>query len=83
MIAEIVSRLFNMSISQGKFPLALKNAKVILIHKGDSRLEMSNYRPVRVHSLVAETDGHWTLASFLYGSRGRRETIKSSNVSSI
>ena len=45
-IAEIVSRLFNMSISQGKFPLALKNAKVIPIHKGDSTLEMSNYRPI-------------------------------------
>ena len=43
---EIITILFNMSISQGKFPDALKNAKVVPIHKDDSRLEMSNYRPI-------------------------------------
>ena len=43
---EIITLLFNMSISQGKFPDALKNAKVVPIHKDDSRLEMSNYRPI-------------------------------------
>ena len=45
-IAEIITFLFNMSIAQGKFPDVLKNAKIIPIHKGDSRLEMSNYRPI-------------------------------------
>ena len=45
-MAEIITFLFNMSISQGKFPDALKNAKVVPIHKDDSRLEMSNYRPI-------------------------------------
>ena len=45
-MTEIITLLFNMSISQGKFPDALKNAKVIPIHKDDSRLEMSNYRPI-------------------------------------
>ena len=45
-MTEIITFLFNMSISQGKFPDALKNAKVIPIHKDDSRLEMSNYRPI-------------------------------------
>ena len=45
-MVEIITYLFNMSISQGKFPDALKNAKVIPIHKDDSRLEMSNYRPI-------------------------------------
>jgi TPP-dependent 2-oxoacid decarboxylase len=43
---EVITILFNMSIAQGKFPDALKNAKIIPIHKGDSRLEMSNYRPI-------------------------------------
>ena len=43
---EIITFLFNKSISQGKFPDALKNAKVVPIHKDDSRLEMSNYRPI-------------------------------------
>ena len=45
-MTEIITFLFNMSISQGKFPDALKNAKVVPIHKDDSRLEMSNYRPI-------------------------------------
>lgn len=45
-MVEIITLLFNMSISQGKFPDALKNAKVVPVHKGDSRLEMSNYRPI-------------------------------------
>ena len=41
-MVEIITLLFNMSITQGKFPDALKNAKIIPIHKDDSRLEMSN-----------------------------------------
>jgi hypothetical protein len=45
-MVEIITKLFNMSIAQGKFPDALKNAKVIPIHKDDSRSEMSNYRPI-------------------------------------
>ena len=45
-MVEIITLLFNMSISQGKFPDALKNGKIIPIHKGDSRLETSNYRPI-------------------------------------
>ena len=45
-IVEIITFLFNISITQGKFPDVLKNAKIIPIHKGDSRLEMSNYRPI-------------------------------------
>ena len=45
-MTEIITFLFNMSITQGKFPDALKNAKVVPIHKDDSRLEMSNYRPI-------------------------------------
>ena len=43
---EIIVILFNQSISQGVFPQPLKNAKVIPCHKGDSILEMSNYRPI-------------------------------------
>ena len=45
-IASIISILFNKSINQGIFPSALKNAKVIPIHKGDSLFETSNYRPI-------------------------------------
>ena len=44
--SEILAILFNQSIAQGIFPQPLKNAKVIPIHKGDSILEISNYRPI-------------------------------------
>ena len=45
-LIQILTSLFNKSISQGIFPSALKYAKVIPIHKGDSIFEMSNYRPI-------------------------------------
>ena len=44
--AEIIVILFNQSLAQGIFPQPLKNAKIIPCHKGDSILEMSNYRPI-------------------------------------
>ena len=53
-MVQIITLLFNMSISQGKFPDALKNAKVIPIHKGDSRLEMSNYRPISLLPMLSK-----------------------------
>ena len=37
---SIISYLFNMSINHGKFPNFLQNAKVIPVHKDDSRLEI-------------------------------------------
>ena len=45
-LTQILTSLFNKSISQGIFPHVLKCAKVIPIHKGDSILETSNYRPI-------------------------------------
>ena len=45
-LTQILTSLFNKSISQGIFPSALKCAKVIPIHKGDSIFETSNYRPI-------------------------------------
>ena len=53
-MAEIISYLFNLSITHGKFPSFLKNAKVVPCHKDDSRLEMSNYRPISLLPTVSK-----------------------------
>ena len=45
-IAKIIAVLFNKSLNQGIFPSALKFAKVVPIHKGESLFEASNYRPI-------------------------------------
>ena len=53
-MAEIISYLFNMSIKHGKFPNFLQNAKVVPCHKDDSRLEMSNYRPISLLPTISK-----------------------------
>ena len=45
-ISKHLATLCNLSFSTAIFPTILKTAKVIPIHKRDSRLEVSNYRPV-------------------------------------
>ncbi|KAL5249657.1 hypothetical protein ACHWQZ_G018500 [Mnemiopsis leidyi] len=43
---EMFAKVINTSFSSGVFPSALKIAKVIPIHKGGSKTEVSNYRPI-------------------------------------
>ncbi|KAL5272936.1 hypothetical protein ACHWQZ_G000943 [Mnemiopsis leidyi] len=43
---ETFAKVINASFSNGVFPTALKIAKVIPIHKGGSKTEVSNYRPI-------------------------------------
>ena len=38
--------IFSMSIREGIFPNKLKTAKIIPVHKGDSVVFVSNYRPI-------------------------------------
>ena len=40
--------VFNKSLSSGKFPDALKVAKIVAIHKADDKILISNYRPISV-----------------------------------
>ena len=47
-LASILSYIFNCSIIQGKFPDALKVAKILPLHKSDSKYEISNYRPISI-----------------------------------
>ena len=52
-ISSQLSEIFNISFSSGVFPSILKTAKVIPIHKKDSKLDFSNYRPI---SLLSNTE---------------------------
>ena len=45
-VADSLAIIFNRCVREGHFPDALKEAKVIPIHKGDSVLSVSNYRPI-------------------------------------
>ena len=48
--------IFNLSYSSGIYPTPLKTAKVIPIHKKDSKPECSNYRPI---ALLPNIDKIW------------------------
>ena len=43
-----------MSIISGLFPKELKKAKVIPIHKKNSKVEPGNYRPVSILSIISK-----------------------------
>ena len=45
-VAQCLTIIFNKCMVEGHFPDALKLAKVIPLHKGDSVLTVSNYRPI-------------------------------------
>ena len=45
-VGQCLSIIFNRCIREGHFPNALKKAKIIPLHKGDSVLSVSNYRPI-------------------------------------
>ena len=45
-LAPVISSNINKSFAKGIFPVALKIAKIILIHKGGKKDVVSNYRPI-------------------------------------
>ena len=51
---SVLSTIFNRCILEGIFPNALKLAKILPIHKGDSRFEASNYRPISLHPIISK-----------------------------
>ena len=60
--------IFNLSFFSGIYPTPLKTAKVIPIHKKDSKLECSNYRPTTLLSnidKILEKLMHKRLSNFL------------------
>ena len=49
-ISNHLATICNLSFSTGVFPAILKTARVIPIHKKNSKLEVSNYRPISLLS---------------------------------
>ena len=47
-IAHVLAAIINCSLNSGVFPDALKIAKVIPLHKSDSRENILNYRPISI-----------------------------------
>ena len=53
-IAPSLTRLINKCISNGVFPRVWKEAKVTPLHKGDSKSEKNNYRPISVLPVLSK-----------------------------
>jgi len=49
-----LSHIFNLSIQQGIFPKALKQGRVVPIHKGGSTSTCDNYRPIALLSTISK-----------------------------
>ena len=69
-ISNHLATIWNLSFSTGVFSPILKTAKVIPIHKKNSKLELSNYRPISLLSNIDKIFGklmHSRLIEFLEG----------------
>ncbi|MCP4485567.1 MAG: hypothetical protein GY823_13590, partial [Flavobacteriaceae bacterium] len=67
-LTNVLTDLVNESFSSGIHPSLLKFAKVIPIHKGKSKLDVSNYRPISllpIFNKIFEKLMHKRLTSFL------------------
>ena len=53
-IAQFLHYYFNLAFSFGIVPDSCKTAKVVLIHKSRSKLEMGNYRPISISTCVSK-----------------------------
>ena len=49
-----ITSIINNSITQGIFPDTLKNAYVLPIHKGGSKLDLNNYRPISILPTISK-----------------------------
>ena len=67
-VAPLLQHLISSSLSQGIFPAKLKCAKVIPLHKGGSKSDLSNYRPISLLSCFSklyERAMHSRVSNFL------------------
>ena len=68
-LSEVLCTLFNKSVEEHTFPDNLKLAEIAPIHKGKSKLDYTNYRPISIlpiFSKVIEKLMYKKLLSFVY-----------------
>ena len=53
-IVSSLTKLFNLSLTLGKFPLLWKQANVIPLHKKDDKSDVNNYRPISLLSTAGK-----------------------------
>jgi retron-type reverse transcriptase len=53
-ISNTLSYIFNKSIENGIFPSILKTTKVFPIHKAESKMTVSNYRPISILPIISK-----------------------------
>ena len=53
-IAEPLCNLFNMSIHLCKIPKEFKTARIMPIHKGKSKTDLNNYRPISILPIISK-----------------------------
>ena len=53
-LSPVISHLISISLQEGIFPTKLKRAKVIPLHIGGSRSEITNYRPISLLSCFSK-----------------------------
>ena len=67
-LSDVLGKLFNKSVEENKFPEYLKLGEVALVHKGKSKMDHVNYRPISIlpiFSKVVEKLMYKTLISFI------------------
>ena len=87
-ISKHLSTIVNISFNTGKFPECMKSATITPIHKKDSKLLLSNYRPISLLSNISKITEklmHSRLNSFLiqnkclyenqFGFRNKHSTV--------
>ena len=52
--SEVIADIINTSICEGVFPSQLKSAKVVPVHKGGSKVDIENYRPISLLSAFSK-----------------------------
>ena len=53
-ITSPLTHIINLSLSQGIMPDDLKNARVVPLHKKNSKTDVGNYRPVSVLNVISK-----------------------------
>uniref|UniRef100_A0A146M6K4 Putative RNA-directed DNA polymerase from transposon BS n=2 Tax=Lygus hesperus TaxID=30085 RepID=A0A146M6K4_LYGHE len=84
-LAKPMIHLINLSISSSEFPDIFKTAKVVPLHKGGSKADPSNFRPISMLSVLSKILEKWVkqnlvaylednniLSPFQYGFRSGR-----------